>query len=127
MVGRENEVGLDVEPRFLLCPPELRRTARKLAREERISDGRDLRVLVEHRLSNGATDPTDDTVRAGSASTWFLMAGGQPTIEIGFLFSPKPHIRSFTLDKGQWGMGWDVKMDIGAKALAFEAMRKATA
>jgi len=33
-----------------------------------------------------------------------------------------PAIRSFVLDKGQWGIGWDIKFDIGAKALDFRGM-----
>ena len=33
-------------------------------------------------------------------------------------------MRSFVLDKGRWGIGWDVKMDVGAKALDFRALYK---
>ena len=38
-----------------------------------------------------------------------------------------PQVRSFTLDKGKWGMGWDINMDIGAKAMDWHGMRKTTA
>jgi hypothetical protein len=37
-----------------------------------------------------------------------------------------PQLRSFTLDEGQWGIGWDVNMDVGAKEMAFAGLHKST-
>jgi hypothetical protein len=49
---------------------------------------------------------------------------GAKTIEVGYRRGTgrAPTIRSFVLDKGQWGLGWDINFDIGAKALDYRGM-----
>ena len=39
----------------------------------------------------------------------------------------RPVVRPFTLSNGQWGIGWDVKLDIGAKALHFRGLYQGNA
>jgi hypothetical protein len=113
---------LNIKPRFLIVPQDLKFTAGILLKSaERIistSDGGTYNPLKELEINLVVDD-------------WVLAARpgeeGAKTIEVGYLRGTgrAPRIRSFVLDKGQWGIGWDVSMDIGAKALDFRAMYKA--
>ena len=141
----EGGVNLNLRTSHVIVPSEIRHTTAELIRSSTIviagntdaergnintiNSEENLSLVSDSRLSNGVTDPTDDTVRAGSATTWFTASNMGHTIEVGFLRGTgrAPSSRSFTLDKGQFGVGWDVKMDIGAKALDFKGMNKNTA
>jgi hypothetical protein len=35
-------------------------------------------------------------------------------------------MRSFVLDKGQWGLGWDINLDIGAAFMDYRGWYKST-
>lgn len=88
-----------------------------------------LGVIADSRLDNGVTDPASGTTYSGSATTWFVVAsGGRHTIEVGYLAGTgrRPQIRSYVLSEGQWGVGWDIKHDLGAKALDYRGLHKAT-
>ena len=128
-VWRENNSPLGLSARHLIVPPELEGLSKRLIRNMDTRNGSNLFVKSESRLSNGVTDPTDDKVYAGSATTWFatIAAGDGPTIEVGFIDSPLPKLQRFNLDKGQWGVGYDVVMDVGAKALSGLGLEKNTA
>jgi hypothetical protein len=140
---RINKRVLNIRPRFLIIPQDLWATARiLLTSAQRIvstSDGGtynplldvEITIVVDDRVGvAGVVDPTGPTARAGTAANWFLAARpgeeGAKTIEVGYLRGTgrAPAIRSFVLDQGQWGMGWDIKMDIGAKALDFRGLYK---
>lgn len=138
----EDSINLNVSPSFLLVPQDLRFTAQVLLQSvERIiasaSGGtlnplRDLNIqlVVDNRLgAAGVTDPDSGTAYAGTATNWFLAGAGNryPTVEVGYLRGTgrRPELRSFVLDRGRYGIGWDIKMDIGAKALDFRALYKA--
>lgn len=87
-------------------------------------------IIHDARLDLGVTDPTNGTVHSGSATTWYAAAtGGRHTIEVGFLRGTgrRPVLRSFILTEGRWGIGWDIKHDIGAKALDWRGLHKNTA
>lgn len=87
-------------------------------------------TISDGRLDNGVTDPASGTVHAGSATTWFAArSSGRHTIEVGYVRGSgrAPMVRSFVLTQGQWGVGWDVKLDIGAKALDWLGLQKSTA
>ena len=88
-----------------------------------------LTLISDSRLDNGVTDPKSGTVNAGSATTWYMASAMARTIEVGYIRGSgrAPELRSFVLSQGQWGMGWDIKMDIGAKALDYRGFNKATA
>ena len=78
----------------------------------------------------GVTDPSSGTARTGTATNWFLAAGpieGR-TIEVGYLAGSgrMPSVRRFVLDRGKWGVGMDVKLDIGATVLDYPGLYKAT-
>jgi hypothetical protein len=128
-VRQENGSPLGLTAQHLIVPPELEGLAKRLIRNMDTRNGTNLTVRSESRLSNGVTDPTDDVLYAGSATTWFaaIASGDGPTIEVGFIDSPLPKLRRFTLDKGQWGVGYDVTMDVGAKALSGLGLEKSTA
>jgi hypothetical protein len=135
---------LNVTPRFLLVPQDLRFLAEILLTSAQRFNTTDignknplLGVGIEIRFDDrlgvaGVTDPSTGTAQAGTATNWFLAArpgeGGAKTIEVGYLRGKgrAPSIRPYTLDKGQWGVGWDVVFDIGCKALDFRGLYKAT-
>ena len=91
----------------------------------------DLRIVVDSRLGpGGCIDPATETRYTGTATNW--IATGRPgengvqTIEVGHLAGTgrAPQSRSFNLSQGQWGVGWDIKHDIGAKFLDRMGMQK---
>lgn len=144
MLIRENNVNLNLTPTHLIVPPTLKFTAKELINSSMIviagstasergnantlSD-EGLQYVADARLENGVVDPDTGTTGSGSASTWFLASTMAKTIEVAYLRGTgrAPQVRSFTLDKGKWGMGWDINMDIGAKAMDWRGLRKTTA
>lgn len=143
---QENGVNLNLKPTHLLVPPSLRHLSYELTNSSQIliagtagsvtergsnnallADG--LTPVSDSRLENGVIDPSSGTTYAGSASTWFMACSLAHTIEVGYLRGTgrAPRVRSFVLERGQYGIGWDVSMDIGAKALDWRGLYKATA
>jgi len=138
---RRNGVPLNLAPRYLLVPHDLMFTAMTLIRSAMrySSEGdynplKDLGIEVrsEGRLGvAGVTDPITGTAQAGTATNWFLAAGPMQahTIEVGYLSGTgrRPTLRSWTLDKeGRYGIGWDVKIDVGVCVLDYVGLYKAT-
>lgn len=138
---KENGVSLNLMPTHLLVGPSNRHLGWELTNSSQIflrgntdSERGNLNALAadgiqpvsEARLENGVTDPSDETVASGSATAWYLACRNARTIEVGYLRGTgrAPQVRSFVLDKGQWGIGWDVKMDIGTKALDWRGVLK---
>jgi len=135
---------LNLQPRFLIVPQALRWTAEILLKsQQRIISSASggtynplenlLVPIVDDRLGvSGVVDPRTGNVVAGSATNWLLACRpgdqGAKTIMVGYLAGSgrAPKIRSYVLDRGQWGIGWDIAMDIGVKALDFRAMYLAT-
>jgi len=137
---------LSLRPRFLMVPADLLLTADNVVSSQKRADttsgaGSDnviskygITVVADDRLgAAGVTNPDGSAVLTGSATTWFTAArpgeNGAKTIEVGFIRGSgrAPSVRSYMLSQGQYGMGWDVNLDIGAKALDFRAMTRATA
>lgn len=137
---------LNLAPRYLLVPQDLWGTAMQLLNSTEIRSNiagtsggiggdygtanyiRDLnlQLRVDNRIGvAGVTDPVTGTVQAGEADIWFLV-GDRNTIEVGYLRGTgrAPQVRSGVLDQGKFGLYWDVKMDIGFKALDYRAMYK---
>lgn len=83
-----------------------------------------LKVVTDGRLHNGVTDPATDTVYSGSDTTWRLVSSQSKTIEVAYLRGAgrAPQVRQYQLTQGKWGVGWDVNMDIGAKAMGWRGM-----
>jgi hypothetical protein len=145
----QNGVPLDLFAAYLLVPKGLKFTAMQLINSSEVRNTGDdsndveygtnnplfntLSLISDSRLDAGVTDPTDaegGTTYSGSADTWYLTAqGGRHTIEVGYRAGTgrRPMVRRYVLDKGSWGLGWDINLDIGAKALDFRGLHKATA
>lgn len=135
---------LNLRGRFLLLPPELEWTAARIIESAERDGmggsgtknplrGSGLTIRADSRLSAaGVIDPDSGNSYAGSATNWFLTArpgeSGAKTIEVGYVRSTgrTPRVRSFNLDRGQYGMGWDISLDVGVKALDWRGMYKAT-
>lgn len=142
---QENGVNIGLKATHLLVPATLDWTARELLNSTMIvlagtagsvtergnvnTLQNVVQVVSDERLENGVIDPASGTTYSGSASTWFLASTQANTIEVGYLRGTgrAPTVRSFTLDKGKYGIGWDVAMDIGAKATDWRGLRKTTA
>ena len=107
--------------RLVIVPPDLVEVTRRTVRNLNLGDGADLKVLQESRLSAaGLVDPTADVIRTGSTTNW-LLAGtshARPAVAVlGLNGNLKPQITRHTLDQGQWGLAWTIKLDIGVVAI----------
>lgn len=141
--GVKTEVILNLMAKNLVVTPDLKFVASKLIKSSEIREGRSgtattnqptynalqdegLTPRMEQRLSSGFNDPTTGAAITGAATKWFLFGdpAACPTIEVGYLRGTgrAPSLRSFVLERGQWGVGFDVKYDIGAKALDYRNM-----
>ena len=143
-LGRENSVNLNFEASHLIVPPSLEDLAIELTQSINIIAGGDtgiairgetnslsrrgLAVVTEPRLENGVINPADETSQSGSATSWFLACARAHTIEVGYLRGTgrAPRVRTTVLDKGRWGVNWDVELSIGVKALDFKGLFKMT-
>lgn len=134
---------LNIRPRYLLVPMDLEFTARELLTSARVNHTGDtdavfpdrnvladenMMIIADDRLgANGCTDPETGTAYTGSATNWYL-AGANRTVKVIYRAGTgrQPQLRSFQLDRGQWGMGWDINLDIGVKAVDYRALHKST-
>lgn len=135
----KNKKPVRVVPRFLIVPPELEWTARKLLESINIyikgsTDGTApsanvlnglLSYIVEESLSNSAFTNY-------SATTWYLAGNGAnneaDTVEVSFLNGNRnPTIRTFNNIPGVLGIQFEAFIDVVAKALDYRALLKATA
>lgn len=133
---------LNLSIRYLIGPRDLKWKAKQILnsterRESASADGvsnplssEDIITRFDNRLgAAGVYDPDTETTQTGSATNYLLVAmpgeGGARTIVVGYRRGTgrAPRIRSFVLDRGQWGMGWDISHDIGVKALDWRAMQ----
>jgi hypothetical protein len=137
---------LNLRPRFIIVPSDLEWTARELtaaaALAKLFADSSDpfyaqlnllaqegLRVVPDDRIgATGVMDPTTKAARTGSATNWFLAVGGNRGLRVAYRrgTNRQPQLRSFVLDRGQWGLGWDINMDIGAAFTEWRTWYKST-
>ncbi|MDD4891456.1 MAG: HK97 family phage prohead protease [Phycisphaerae bacterium] len=141
---------LNIRPRFLIVPMALKFTAMELLNSVaqaytaaaaaatpsnymtvNILAAENLALRVDDRIgAGGVSDPRTKpaTARTGLDTNWFLAAGGSRGIKVAYLrgTNRQPQLRSYTLDKGQWGIGWDLKHTIGAAAMDFKGIHKST-
>lgn len=129
--------------RYLLVPANLEFTALQLVNSAELrnqstssQDGTSnphqgtLTVVTDPRLDNGVTDPDSGTSYGGSETTWYgAAAGGRNGIEVGYRRGTgrAPRMEQFMLTGARWGMGWKCNIDIGAKAIDWRGLHKATA
>lgn len=141
---RENGVNLNLEAKYLIVPKILKYDAKELVRSQTVIIAGDtntvrpsanalvdddLQVVSDSRLDNGVTDPLSGVTVAGDVNDWYVACpGSRHTIEKTHLrgSSHSPEMRSGILDRGQFGIWFDIHHDIGAKALAAQGMCKST-
>lgn len=136
-IQRKNGVPLNLKLKHLIINPTLEFAAdvalnsayRQAATEGDRNPLKERSILVhsDARLgAAGVTDPATGTAHTGSTTRWYAAADPTqaPTIEVGYLRGKnrRPHLRGYSLDRGQWGVGWDINHDIGVKALAFQGL-----
>lgn len=144
-VQTENGRNLNITPEYVIVPSKLEHMADELIKSPAVViagstdrivptynslSRKGLKLVVDSRLDNGVTNPATGTAYSGSETTWFLSAsGGNNTIEVGHLrgTNRRPRVRAYMFDRGQYGIGFDVSYDIGAKALDWRGMVKNTA
>jgi hypothetical protein len=143
MAVRENSVNLNLMPTHLIVPTELFFLGNELVQSvtiviagtagsvtergvKNVLSDLNMVVVSDGRLQNGLVDPTSGTTLSGSTSTWYLASNFAHTIEVGYLRGTgrAPRVRPYKLDKGQYGAGWDVSMDIGAKSLDWKGLQR---
>lgn len=131
---RLNNNVLNIKPRYLLLPSALEFVGDELlspamlaklfadssdpvfSTENQIAR-RNLIPVSDDRLgAGGVVDPRTGVLTPGSDTAWYLAAGGRRSIRVAFRrgTNRQPVMRSFQLDRGQWGIGWDINLDIGA-------------
>lgn len=146
LLVRENDANLNLMPTHLIVPPSLLHTAKELVNSSQLIiagtagsvtergsanplQDWNLSIVADARLENGVVDPDSGTTNTGSSTTWYMASNQAHTIEVGYLRGTgrAPVVRSFTLDKGRYGMGWDICLDIGAKAMDWRGLRQTKA
>jgi hypothetical protein len=143
---KDGSVDLDIQARTLLVPRDLVFTARELVSsaniiiagdtdtvrgERNVLADEDLSIVGDNRIgAAGCTDPATETAYTGLATNWFLFASvaQAAVIEVGYVRGTgrKPTLRSERMTGGAWGFTYDVKLDIGAKALDWRGGHKST-
>ena len=80
----------------------------------------------DSRLDNGVVDPKTGTTYAGDLNDWYLVSNGPAPIVVSYLAGTRrsPRFRSGVLDRGQFGIWFDVQHNVGAKAVHYETVRK---
>lgn len=137
---RQDDRPLNIAPKFLLVPADLEFTAAILLKSADRTNasggfnplkGLNIDIRADDRLGvAGVTDPRDQTARVGTATNWFLVGDPQrgPAIKVAYLAGTgrRPVLRPYVLDRGQFGLGWDVKFDFGAAIMDYRGLYKAT-
>lgn len=137
---------LTIRPQYLIVPAALEWIARELTSAAALSklfaDSSDpffatlnllasegLKLVIDDRVGLiGVWDPTSESARTGTDANWFLTAGGSKGLRVAYRrgTNRQPQMRSYTLDRGQWGMGWDINMDIGLAFMDYRTWYKST-
>ncbi|MFO0790054.1 MAG: hypothetical protein U0805_11415 [Pirellulales bacterium] len=122
------KIHLGLTPKYLVCASAILETARETARKYQLDgDKGNLIVVPESRLgAAGVTDPEAETIVTGADTYWglFAPASQRPAIVVSYLqgSSTAPMVDFYTLDRGQWGMGWTVKLRVGVAFIDWRTM-----
>lgn len=115
----------NIRPRYLIVAPPLFTTAAALLRTLRLDQGEDIILRTEARAGTvGLKDPATGTSYTGAATHWYAFASATqaPAVEVAYLQGiSRPTLSTFRLERGEWGMGFAVTLDIGVKVIAPEA------
>lgn len=92
---------------------------------------RGIKYIPDDRLGvAGCIDPETGTSYAGTATNYFCAGtpgqNGAKTLRVVNRRGTNraPVVRSYALDRGQWGIGWDINYDIGCCYEDFIALQK---
>lgn len=88
-----------------------------------------IELVVDDRIgAAGVRDPRSKAVLTGTATNWFLSAGGPRTIRVGTRRGTNgmPVMRQYTLDRGQYGIGWDINFDVCVFVADYPGLYKST-
>lgn len=137
---KDGDSNMNLQASHLIVPSDLGDLAIQLTRSAVISNDsgvgstnpialRNIAPVSESRLSNGLVDPKTGISLAGSTTTWFLASNQAHTIEVQFLEGTGrvPQVIVSQLTGGKFGLNITVKHFIGAKALDFRGLLRATA
>jgi hypothetical protein len=137
-VQKDGDANLNLQASHLITPAELHDTAYVLTQSAVIYEDngqgganpiRNVTPVSESRLDTGMVHPVTGASLAGSTTTWFLVSKDGHTIEVQYLAGTGqvPIIVVEPLIGGQFGLNATVKHYVGAKALDWRSMVKATA
>lgn len=135
----QNNVNLDLEPAFIITGPTLGWTAAELMNSSQIVIAGTagsvtergaantlqglLQVRTSSRIENGVTDPNTGSSASGSTTAWFLATRPRRTLRLAYLRGQStPTVRRFDLTQGQYGYGFDIKLDVGAAAIGYQGL-----
>lgn len=137
---KDGDASLNLPATHLIVPSDLGDLAVQLTMSAVISNDsgagatnplrmRNIAPVEEARLSNGVVNPLTGASIAGSLTAWYLVSAEGHTIEVQFLEGTGrvPQVIVTQLSGGKFGLSITVKHYIGAKALDFRGMVKATA
>lgn len=140
-------IPLNIVPETLIVPAALQWTAKELINSDTIIIAGTAGAVTERGTKNvlanavkrlvvddsigalGTWDPSAEVVRTGSATNYYLASAPGRTVEVSYRRGTgrAPQLRSFILDQGQWGIGWDVNYDIEAHVKDFRGLVKGNA
>ena len=90
-----------------------------------------LKPIMDSRLgAAGVINPENDAKLAGKDDQFFITAApgvnGAKTVSVAYRSGTNrsPKIDPDKMERGQWGLAWKIKHDIGAKALDRIAMQR---
>lgn len=137
---------LNITPTHLIGPPDLQWTSRELTKHQTLiklfADSSDPKYSAINQLAEigltpvsdgrldatGVVDPRTGVTRTGNATNWFLAKSGSRSIRVAYRRGTgrRPQMRRFVLDRGQWGIGFDINLDIGAAFMDYLSWYKST-
>lgn len=137
----ENGVPLNLNAVYLIVPWDIKWDSKQLASSAILFPGSatatngtsnpifDENIIVrsDQRIGvAGVTDPSTGTAYPGTATNWFLAAQSRRGIVVGYLQGTgrRPQLQTYTLDKGQWGMGFALNFDIGVCVRGYQPLYK---
>jgi hypothetical protein len=137
---KDGDASLNLPATHLIVPTDLGDLAVQLTRSAFISNDsgagnlnalatRNIAPIEEARLANGVIDPRTKAALSGSLTTWYLVSAEGHTIEVQFLAGTGqvPVVVVTQLTGGKFGLNITVKHFVGAKALDWRSMLRATA
>lgn len=85
-------------------------------------------VMDDRIGATGVRDPRSGATRTGSATNWFLVSRSSRGMRVAYRrgTNRQPQMRMFNLERGRWGIGWDINMDIGAAFMDYRWVQKST-